>query len=132
MSFPIDTDICSAYLRRPSKLASRIQQYYGRLHLSAITVGELRAWALRKSAPPTRIKDLDALLRVVVVLGVTLPVADRFGALRAAQLDSGLPMPQLDLLIAATALEHQLIVVTHNTRHFAAIPGLQLVDWLAP
>jgi predicted nucleic acid-binding protein len=72
------------------------------------------------------------LLRVAVVLDVNQAIADRFGSLRAAQLDSGTPIPQLDLFIAATALEHQLIVVTHNTKHFASIPGLQFVDWLAP
>jgi len=132
VSFLIDTDICSVHLRRPTKLASRFQQYYGRLHLSVITVGELRAWALRKGSPPSRSHDLNDLLQVAVVLEVNQAIADRFGALRAAQLDSGRPMPQLDLLIAATALEHQLIVVTHNTKHFAAISGLQLIDWLAP
>lgn len=132
MSFLIDTDICSAHLRHPSKLASRFQQYYGRLHLSVITVGELRAWAFRKGSPLSRRQDLDDLLRVVVVLEMNQAIADRFGVLSASLIDSGTPMPQLDMFIAATALEHQLIVVTHNTRHFASIPGLQIVDWLAP
>jgi tRNA(fMet)-specific endonuclease VapC len=35
-------------------------------------------------------------------------------------------------MIASTALVHDLIVVTDNTRHFAVIPGLRLENWLAP
>ena len=35
----------------------------------------------------------------------------------------------LDLLIAATALAHDLVLVTHNTQEFARVPGLRLEDW---
>ena len=34
-----------------------------------------------------------------------------------------------DLMIAAIALVNQLILVTHNTREFARVAGLQLEDW---
>jgi predicted nucleic acid-binding protein len=43
----------------------------------------------------------------------------------------GLP-PEMDLLIAATALFHGLTLVTHNVQDFAAVPGLAVQDWLAP
>lgn len=36
----------------------------------------------------------------------------------------------MDLLIAATALAHDLTLVTHNTHDFAHVPGLRVVDWL--
>ena len=36
----------------------------------------------------------------------------------------------MDLFIAATALEHDYTLVTHNTRHFSRIPGLKLEDWI--
>ena len=35
----------------------------------------------------------------------------------------------LDLLIAATAMAHNLVLVTHNTAEFARVPGLRLEDW---
>jgi predicted nucleic acid-binding protein len=132
VSFLIDTDICSLYLKRPSQLAAKFQQYYGRLHLSAITVGEIRAWTLRRNTPPSRVNDLDNLLRVVDVVAVDQAVADRFGALRAAQLDSGTQTPRLDLLIGATALVHNLTLVTHNVKDYVYVPGLSIIDWLGP
>jgi tRNA(fMet)-specific endonuclease VapC len=38
----------------------------------------------------------------------------------------------MDLLIGSTALIHGLTLVTHNVQDFVNIPGLHIVDWLAP
>ena len=63
---------------------------------------------------------------------MTDPVARKFGEVRAGLLDAGQSVPELDLLIASTALVHNLTVVTHNTQDYANIPGLNLEDWLVP
>lgn len=132
MSFLVDTDICSAHLKQKGPVTNRFLQYTGRLHLSAITVGELFTWALRANAPARRQQSLIALLNDVVVLDVTEEVGRKFGELRAAQFDAGTPSPEIDLLIAATALVHNLTVVTHNVSDFRNIPGLNIEDWLNP
>jgi tRNA(fMet)-specific endonuclease VapC len=77
-------------------------------------------------------QSLIDLLSDVDLLEVNHEVARKFGAIRAALLDQGKPTPDLDLLIAATALEHNLILVTHNVQDFANIPGLTVQDWLIP
>ena len=41
-------------------------------------------------------------------------------------------MDAADLLIGATALVHDLTLVTHNTRHYTNVPGLSQADWLVP
>jgi tRNA(fMet)-specific endonuclease VapC len=46
--------------------------------------------------------------------------------------NGGHPHSDADLIIAATALEHERELVTGNTAHFAWIPGLILVDWRQP
>jgi len=38
----------------------------------------------------------------------------------------------MDLMLAATALVHDLTLVTHNTADFVNVPGLRLEDWLIP
>jgi predicted nucleic acid-binding protein len=63
---------------------------------------------------------------------VTSEVARKFGELRADLLDAGQTAPEMDLLIAATALVHDLTLVTHNVEDFKHVPGLTIVDWLAP
>jgi tRNA(fMet)-specific endonuclease VapC len=131
MSFLLDTDICSAVLKS-TRLTHRYLQHLGQLHISAITLAELHTWALRRKAPRRRREGIRDLLRDVAVLDVTSGVSLRFGELQAALLDSGQPAPEMDLLIAATALDHNLTLVTRNAKDYANIPGLRCDDWLAP
>jgi predicted nucleic acid-binding protein len=49
--------------------------------------------------------------------------------LSASLQKSGNPLDDFDLIIAATALAHNLILVTNNTSHFNRIEGLKLSNW---
>jgi tRNA(fMet)-specific endonuclease VapC len=113
-------------------VTNRFLQYTGRLHVSVVTVGELMTWALRANAPPRRLQGVEDLLKDVVVLDVTEDTARKFGELRAGLLDSGRPTPEMDLLIAASALVHGLTLVTQNVKDFVHISGLAVEDWVAP
>ncbi len=132
MSFLLDTDICSAYLKGDRLVGNRFLQYTGGLRVSMITLGELYTWVLRAKASPKRAQALIDLLNDVTVLDVTSDVAHKFGEMRADLLERGLPPSDLDLLNAATALVHNLTLVTHNTRDYLTVPGLHLADWLIP
>lgn len=132
MSFLVDTDICSAYLKGDRRVWNRFMQYSGGLHISTVTAGEPFTWALRANASPARLQGLLDLLRDVTVLEVTVDVARKFGEVRAGLLDRGLAAPEMDLLIGSTALVHGLTMVTHNVSDYANIPGLTAVDWLIP
>ncbi len=132
MSFLLDTDTCSAYLKGDRLVWGRFIQYGGGLHISTITVGELMTWAKRANAAPQRLLDVQALLTVVTVLPIDIAIATRFGEIRAALFDAGTPGPDMDLLNAATSLVHNLTLVTHNTKDYVTIPGLRLADWLVP
>src|SRR4051812_25440600 len=104
MSFLVDTDTCSAYLKGHRAVTNRFLQYTGGIHVSTITLGELYTWVLRAAAPPSRLTSLQGMLKDVTLLDVTPDVARKFGEVRAALYDKGLPPPDMDLLIAATAL----------------------------
>lgn len=132
MSFLLDTDTCSGHLKGNRQVTSRFLQYTGQLFLSTVALGELCTWALRAKASPKRLQDLQVLLNDVHVLEFTSDAAWRFGKVRAELLDKGLSVPDMDLLIAATALVHDFTLVTHNTADYANVPGLKLVDWMVP
>lgn len=55
--------------------------------------------------------------------------ADQAGRLRAHLRLAGTPIGEYDLLIAGIALAHKLTVITHNTREFSRVPGLQVENW---
>lgn len=132
MSFLLDTDICSAFMKGNAAVSNRFIQYGGRLQISAVTLGELLAWALRAKASPQRSQSLQRLLLEVAVLPMGDVVSRKFGEVRAWQLDNGLTTPDLDFINAVTALTHGLTLVTHNTADYANVPNLQLDDWLKP
>ena len=102
------------------------------LFLSVVTLGEVeKGIATVTSRDPAFAQRLmvwlDEVLRrfAARILPVDIATARRWGRLAAAHGHGG-----ADLLIAATALEHGLVVATSNTRHFAAT-GVILVDPLA-
>ena len=132
MSFLLDSDICSAYMKGHPAVVNRFFQYGGRLHISVVSAAELFAGALRSRASPSLLPSLFGMLNDLITLDVTMDVAGTFGTIRAELMDRGLQAPSMDLLIASTALVHGLTVVTHNTKHFSQVPGLHLADWLAP
>ena len=132
MTLLLDTDVISA-LRRPDR-HPRVAQWVtvqqpAELFLSAITIGEIRrgiAQQERHNAPFAR--ELTAWLARLLtlfggrVLAFDVPVAQRWGRLSAS-----LGYDNVDLMIAATALEHGLAVVTRNVRHFEPT-GVKVLD----
>jgi tRNA(fMet)-specific endonuclease VapC len=131
MSFLLDTDICSTCLKNVRPVCNRFLQYGG-LHLSAVTLAELEVWLLRRRTPQRYRQGYWSLRRTVTTLDLGRRSAKKAGRVGAELYDRGSPMDLPDLLIAATALVHNLALVTHNTRDFAYVSGLTIVDWLVP
>ena len=111
----------------------RFVQHAGRLYLPTIVLGELYAWAYRRSDPAPLLTAIeDDLLRDVAVLSFDDACAKEFGRLRGTLMRHGISVSRLDLMIGSVALVHSLTLVTHNLGDFQNIPNLQTEDWLAP
>jgi tRNA(fMet)-specific endonuclease VapC len=132
MSFLLDTDICSAHMRRPAKLAHRFIQYTGKLAISSVTLAELYAGAYKHSQVSRLLGIIGDLLQEVQVIDFDSVCAKVFGQVRGTLLRQGISLPTADLMIASAALVHDLILVTHNTADYRNIPELRLDDWLTP
>ena len=121
--FLLDTDVLSALRRRernPGAVRWVENQRTADLHISAITVGEIeRGITQQRRDNPSFARDLALWLDRVLSLysDRVLPV-DAAAARRWGQLSATLGHDSADLLIAATAMEHGLTVVTRNVRHF--------------
>jgi len=132
MNFLLDTDTCSAHMRRPTKLAHRFIQYTGQMAISAVTLAELYAGAYKHSQVNRLLALIADLQQEVQVIDFDPVCAEKFGQVRGTLLQQGISVPTTDLMIASAALVHDLTAVTHNTADFQNIPGLRLDDWLAP
>lgn len=106
----VDTDVFIDHLRGAAEL--RVGTH--RLHYSVVTRAELFAGNAASHGVSTLLSAFRELL-------VDRAVAERAGRIRR---ESGVRLP--DALIAATALEHRLGLVTRNRRDFEPIRGLRL------
>ena len=104
MSFLLDTDICSAYLKNDRHVIGKVMLHFGGLSVSVVTVGELLAWGRRAKAPASRLQGIQNLLAAANIIDVDQTVAQKYGEIRAPLLDKGLDPGPMDLLNAATAL----------------------------
>jgi tRNA(fMet)-specific endonuclease VapC len=130
MSFLLDTNICSAHMRRPGGLAHRFMQHSGRLAVSTVVLAELYAGAYRHPNSTRLLGLIAGLLQEARVLDFDAACAEQFGKVRGSLSQRGLAVSTPDLMIASAALVHDLTLVTNNTADFQFIPGLRLEDWL--
>ena len=129
----IDTDMASYFLKRKSPSLHERMRAAMQLEeavISVITRAELRYGQSLMSSDDRRSALVDLFLQEIPTLEWTPAAADLYGRLAAIQKQQGKPIGIMDTQIAAHALAENLMLVTHNTRHFERISGLQLLDWV--
>ena len=135
MPFLFDTDAISEVLKpRPSPVylewlatVPRDQQF-----TSAVVVGELFKGAYRSRHSERHLQNIEQrVLAAVSVLVYDTEAARIWGQLQANLEADGNVLADADLQIAATALRHDLELVTGNLRHFQRVPGLTIQTVLA-
>ena len=128
---PPDTNACITLLRkRDQQLIARWRSVkVADIVLCSITVYELRYGAQRSSDPLGEHAKLNLFLDPFTSLPFDDQCARRCAEVRAELEAQGKVIGPHDLQIAAIALHHGLTLVTHNTREFSRIAGLQVEDW---
>jgi len=72
---------------------------------------------------------MDAFFHAIEILPYDRDAAEATARVRAELKKRGQPIGAYDVLIAGTALAHELILVTSNLREFNRIEGLRLENW---
>ena len=129
----VDTNVISEMARpRPAAKVVDFLERTGGLHLSVITLHEM-AYGVDRAPDPVRRAKLTAWLSQLSqrfadrVITVDAAIAERAGRIRAAAAALGRPADPLDALIAATALERNLKLVTRDVADFQHL-GPELHD----
>ncbi len=133
MRYLLDTNIVSYYLRRTTPmLEKRVGEALKRhsAAISVITRAELRFGQAGMTPEDRRRGLIDSFLLRLPNIEWSTQAADHYGSLKDILKRQGTPIGDMDTLIAAHALAEDLILVTHNTRHFEKVPGLKLEDWM--
>ena len=123
-SYLLDTNVLIQALRHNLSVLDWLDAtrptYY--LYISAVSRTEVFA-----GMHPHEEQMTEELLASLISLPVTASIADRAGRMIYTHARKGFQVSFPDALIAATALEHDLILVTTNVRHFAPLLGEQMM-----
>jgi tRNA(fMet)-specific endonuclease VapC len=128
----VDTDILSAVMRQNPIVLPHARKYLAGqsgFTISVITKYEIERGLKARSALKQQ-AVFEELCRRSVVVPVDNDVADRASSIYAHLVSRGELIGDADILIAATAIVHQIGLVTNNRRHFDRVPGLQVENWM--
>lgn len=129
-SYLLDTNICIYYLKGLYGLKEKITTAgISNCYLSEITVAELKFGAERSARKEENHSQVEAFCSAFTWIPITGSL-DVYAKEKARLFSIGKPIDEFDLLIGSTAIANDLILVTHNTKHFTGLAGIDVEDWV--
>lgn len=131
MRYLLDTNVCVMYLNGRSDLVRDrlLSTPTQDTAVCSVVKAELFYGAMKSNNPTRTLERQQQFLKRFVSLPFGDDAAILFGQIRAQLANAGTPIGAYDLQIAAIALVNSLTLVTHNTREFDRVDGLEIEDW---
>lgn len=125
----VDTDVISFLLKDDTRAQLYRQHLQDKtLVLSFMTVAELYQWAYQRNWGEKRLAWLEDRLHSFVIAPYDNELCRRWAILCVERQRLGKPISAQDAWIAATAVRHEVPLVTHNQFDFADITGLTIIS----
>ena len=131
MRYLLDTNTCIHYLNGTSKkIQKRIKATPPyEIVVCAVVKAELFYGAENSKQRQENLQIQYSFLERFISLPFDDKSAEIYGRIRTTLKKAGTPIGPNDLMIASIAIAHNCILVTHNTKEFKRIAGLELEDW---
>lgn len=131
MKYSLDTNACVKYLTgRAPQLSVKVNSTpIWEIGICSIVRAEFFYGAQKSQNPAQTLSIQQQFLNSFQTLPFDDQAALTYGQIRASLEKIGTPIGPMDTMIAAITVANQLILVTHNTREFSRIAGLQIEDW---
>ena len=127
--FLLDTNICIYYIKGLYELKSKFEDVGPEnCFISEITLAELKFGVAKSQAKKKNQQALENFLSGIQILPI-FPALEIYASEKARLQKSGKIIDDFDLLIGATAVSFDLVMVTNNTNHFKRIQDIELEDW---
>jgi len=127
IGYLLDTDWAIHYLNGHAGIVSRLNELKEQgLALSVISLAELYEGVYYSTVPERNEKQLNDMLKGVMLIGISAETCKLFGKERGRLRSSQRTVGDFDLLIGVTARQHSLTLLTNNRRHFEVIEGLTI------
>jgi tRNA(fMet)-specific endonuclease VapC len=134
MRYLLDTCVISDFTKGELGTQIRLKQTPPTdIAVSVITLMELCYGLLINPQRAQRVEPaIASFLAAVTILPFGTAEAEQAAQVRAILKTRGQPIGAYDVLIAATALQYNLLMITANQREFDRVPGLQTENWRQP
>ncbi len=129
ITYLLDTNICIFFNKGMLSVQTKLSSVgFDRCAISEIVYAELRYGVEKSEQQARNLKTLELFMTDLEVLPIS-PSIVLFAKEKARLKRAGQPIDNFDLLIGATAIHHDLTLVTNNTKHFQRLEGIRLEDW---
>lgn len=128
----MDTNIITAFLKGNPAVVNQVTQYineHGSLSISVISYYEILR-GLKAIGSKKKLQAFDRFINDCEVEELGISVIGKAADIYVKLKTHGELVEDADILIAATAMDKGLVVVTDNERHFKKIKGLEIGNWL--
>ena len=126
----LDTNIIIYSLKGHTAVNRNLRSHlHDPMHISVVTLMELYYGAYKSQKVESNIAKIRALEGTIEVIPAGKEVVAIFGSYKAKLERVGTPLDDFDLIVAACAMTHNLVLVTNNIKHFTRIEGLKIQDW---
>ena len=125
----LDTNIVAFYFRGNKNVVTKIRDIgFENCFISEITIAELKYGAQKSSNLKHHNNLIEDFVKDINVLSV-IDVLDSFAFEKVRLEKLGKKLDNFDLLIGATAIANELILVTNNTKHLQRMSLKNIEDW---
>jgi tRNA(fMet)-specific endonuclease VapC len=126
----IDSDILIYSLKNhPQVRTNFIEKAALPKSISVITYGELYYGAKKSKQRTKNIAVVRRIAELFPIINATKSIMETFADLKVGLQKEGSVIADFDLIIAATALSMNYILVSNNVKHFSRIPSLEFENW---
>ena len=126
----LDTDMIIYSLKADEAVRRNLRRHlHDPIKISAITLMELYYGAYKSKKVTNNLVKIKTIENTFEIIPVSRELVEIFGVLKSELEKFGKLLDDFDLILASTAMSHNLTIVTNNEKHFGQIDGLKMENW---
>lgn len=127
----LDTDTLSYFFKQEKAVVDKVDKYlqeFGSVNISVVTYYEIMNGLLYKDARK-QLEKFETFISLNTIIPLSENSARKSAEIYAELRKTGNAIGHNDILIAGTAIENDMVLITNNAKHFNRVEGLEIENW---